>query len=146
MKNNEPDHQGRLPRPRRRRGRADPCKIEDGQVTDVKLNIFEPPRFFEAFLRGRDFTRGARHHRAHLRHLPGRLPDERRATRWRTPAASRSTGTLRELRRLLYCGEWIESHALHVYMLHAPDFLGYEDAHRTWRRTTPRSVQRGAAS
>ena len=33
-------------------------------------------------------------------------------------------GPLRELRRLLYCGEWIESHALHVYMLHAPDFLG----------------------
>ena len=37
-------------------------------------------------------------------------------------------GPLRELRRLLYCGEWIESHVLHVYMLHAPDFLGYEDA------------------
>jgi hypothetical protein len=35
---------------------------------------------------------------------------------------------LRALRRLLYCGEWIESHALHVYMLHAPDFLGYESA------------------
>ena len=35
-------------------------------------------------------------------------------------------GPLRELRRLLYCGEWIESHALHVLMLHAPDFLGYE--------------------
>jgi coenzyme F420-reducing hydrogenase alpha subunit len=26
---------------------------------------------------------------------------------------------------LLYCGEWIESHALHIYLLHAPDFLGY---------------------
>ncbi|MBI5443356.1 MAG: nickel-dependent hydrogenase large subunit, partial [Deltaproteobacteria bacterium] len=37
-------------------------------------------------------------------------------------------GTLRELRRLLYCGEWIESHVLHVAMLHAPDFLGYESA------------------
>ena len=37
-------------------------------------------------------------------------------------------GPLRELRRLIYCGEWIESHVLHVYMLHAPDFLGYEDA------------------
>jgi len=33
---------------------------------------------------------------------------------------------IRPLRRLLYCGEWIESHALHVYMLHAPDFLGLE--------------------
>ena len=44
------------------------------------------------------------------------------------PAGSRSTGQLRALRRLLYCGEWIESHALHVFMLHAPDFLGYESA------------------
>jgi coenzyme F420-reducing hydrogenase alpha subunit len=35
---------------------------------------------------------------------------------------------LRDLRRLLYCGEWIESHALHIYMLHAPDFLGYDGA------------------
>ena len=37
-------------------------------------------------------------------------------------------GPLRDLRRLIYCGEWIESHALHVFMLHAPDFLGYESA------------------
>ena len=37
-------------------------------------------------------------------------------------------GVLRELRRLIYCGEWIESHVLHIYMLHAPDFLGYPDA------------------
>ena len=35
---------------------------------------------------------------------------------------------VRALRRLLYCGEWIESHALHVYLLHAPDFLGYPSA------------------
>ena len=41
---------------------------------------------------------------------------------------SGSTGQLRALRRLIYCGEWIESHGLHVYMLHAPDFLGYESA------------------
>jgi hypothetical protein len=32
------------------------------------------------------------------------------------------------LRRLLYCGEWISSHVLHIYLLHAPDFLGYHDA------------------
>ena len=51
-------------------------KIKDGRVDEVKLNIYEPPRFFEAFLRGRAFTRGARHHRPHLRDLPGRVPDE----------------------------------------------------------------------
>ena len=49
---------------------------------------------------------------------------------------------IRSLRRLLYCGEWIESHALHVYMLHAPDFLGYEDAIRM-AADHPAEVQRG---
>jgi sulfhydrogenase subunit alpha len=39
----------------------------------------------------------------------------------------RVTGPLRDLRRLIYCGEWIESHTLHVFLLHAPDFLGYQD-------------------
>jgi len=33
---------------------------------------------------------------------------------------------IRGLRRLMYCGEWIESHVLHVTMLHAPDFFGLE--------------------
>src|SRR5690606_24298805 len=48
------------------------------------------------------------------------------------------TERVRKLRRLLYCGEWIESHALHVFMLHAPDFLGCHDViemsreHREW--------------
>ena len=41
---------------------------------------------------------------------------------------------VRALRRLIYCGEWIESHPLHVYLLHAPDFLGYEDAIQTGGR------------
>jgi len=32
------------------------------------------------------------------------------------------------LRRLIYCGEWIESHVLHAFLLHLPDFLGYQSA------------------
>jgi sulfhydrogenase subunit alpha len=48
------------------------------------------------------------------------------------------------LRRLLSCGEWIESHALHVYMLHAPDFLGYDGAVQM-AREHPREVERGLA-
>jgi coenzyme F420-reducing hydrogenase alpha subunit len=50
-------------------------------------------------------------------------------------------GQLRALRRLIYCGEWIESHALHVYMLHAPDFLGYQDAIEM-AKDYPKEVQR----
>ena len=72
--------------------------------------------------------RGARHHRPHLRDLPRRLPDELDRgdggrLRRRGPRADP-----RALRRLLYCGEWIESHALHVFFLHGPDYLGYDSA------------------
>jgi coenzyme F420-reducing hydrogenase alpha subunit len=51
-------------------------------------------------------------------------------------------GQLRALRRLIYCGEWIESHALHIYMLHAPDFLGYQDAIQL-AKDNPEIVQQG---
>ena len=54
-------------------------------------------------------------------------------------------GPLRDLRRLLYCGEWIESHALHIYMLHAPDFLGYDGA-IDMARDHGDVVQRGLAA
>ena len=51
--------------------------VQDGEVEDVHLRIFEPPRFFEAFLRGRALHRAAGHHRPHLRDLPGGLPVQR---------------------------------------------------------------------
>ncbi|HET6375542.1 MAG TPA: nickel-dependent hydrogenase large subunit, partial [Methylocella sp.] len=54
------------------------------------------------------------------------------------------TGPLRDLRRLLYCGEWIESHCLHIYMLHAPDFLGYGSAIEM-ARSHNEAVRRGLA-
>ena len=94
----------------------------------MRLQIYEPPRFFEALLRGRGHTEPPGHHRPHLRDLPGRLPDERLPRRSRTPAGSTVDGPIADLRRLLYCGEWISSHALHIYLLHAPDFLGYPGA------------------
>ena len=72
--------------------------------------------------------RAAGHHRAHLRHLPRRVPDERvRRDRGRL-RSRRSTARFGRCGACIYCGEWIESHALHVFMLHAPDFLGYESA------------------
>ncbi|HEY6069178.1 MAG TPA: Ni/Fe hydrogenase subunit alpha [Gaiellaceae bacterium] len=102
-------------------------RIEGDRVTEVKLRIYEPPRFFEAFLRGRAFTE---------------VPDITARICGICPVAYQMSsvqamedicgievgGQLRALRRLLYCGEWIESHALHVFMLHAPDFLGYDSA------------------
>jgi sulfhydrogenase subunit alpha len=102
-------------------------KIRGKEVTDVKLRIFEPPRFFEAFLRGRDFTEAP----DITARICGICPVayQMSSVHAMEDACGVSvTGQLRALRRLLYCGEWIESHALHVYMLHAPDFLGYADA------------------
>ncbi len=99
--------------------------VRDGKVRSAELNIFEPPRFFEALLRGRSFDEAADINAR----ICGICPV---AYQMSTVHAMEDAfgiqidGPLRELRRLLYCGEWIESHALHIYMLHAPDFLGYD--------------------
>lgn len=104
-------------------------RFRGNQPASVELRIFEPPRFFEGFLRGRS---------------PLETPDitaricgicpvayQMSACRAVESALGIEVGpAIDTLRRLLYCGEWIESHALHVFMLHAPDFLGYPDAIR----------------
>ena len=102
-------------------------RIKDGDVVDVKLKIPEPPRFFEAFLRGRAFTEAP----DITARICGICPVAYQMSACHAMEAACGVtvgGPLRELRRLLYCAEWIESHALHVYLLHAPDFLGYESA------------------
>ncbi len=101
--------------------------ISGDKVEDVKLNIFEPPRYFEAFLQGRDFTEAP----DITARICGICPVAYQMSSCHAMediAGVKIGGPIRELRRLLYCGEWIESHALHVFMLHAPDFLGYQDA------------------
>ena len=116
-------------------------RLKGKQATAVELNIFEPPRFFEALLRGR----------SHME-----VPDITSRICGICPVAYqmsschaiedalgiRVEGALRALRRLLYCGEWIESHSLHVFMLHAPDFLGYPDA-LAMAKDHPEAVKRG---
>lgn len=116
-------------------------KVKDDKVKDVKLKIFEPPRFFEALLRGRRFDEA---------------PDITARICGICPVAYQMSachamenafginvdGQLRALRRLIYCGEWIASHTLHVYMLHAPDFLGYESAIEM-AKDYPKEVARG---
>jgi len=102
-------------------------RVSGDQVDQVRLEIYEPPRFFEAFLRGRSYTEP---------------PDITARVCGICPVAYQSSaclaieaacgvsvaGSIADLRRLLYCGEWIASHALHIFMLHAPDFLGYPGA------------------
>jgi sulfhydrogenase subunit alpha len=115
--------------------------VHDGIVTAAELNIFEPPRFFEALLRGRRHTEA---------------PDLTSRVCGICPVAYQMSACqavedacgvavderVEALRRLLYCGEWIQSHALHVYLLHAPDFLGCQDAVELADRDR-QSVQRG---
>jgi coenzyme F420-reducing hydrogenase alpha subunit len=102
-------------------------RIVDDRVDEVRLDIYEPPRFFEAFLRGRAFTE-APDITARICGICPVAYQMSSVQAMEQACGVEVTGQLRALRRLLYCGEWIESHALHVFMLHAPDFLGYESA------------------
>jgi len=116
-------------------------RVKDNKVVDAKLNIFEPPRFFEAFLRGRNFTEAP----DITARICGICPVAYQMSSthaMETICGVSVSGQLRQLRRLLHCGEWIESHVLHIYMLHAPDFLGYEDAIQL-ARDNPDVVNRG---
>ncbi|HEY8870764.1 MAG TPA: Ni/Fe hydrogenase subunit alpha [Candidatus Limnocylindrales bacterium] len=102
-------------------------RVRDGVVEEARLAIFEAPRYFEALVVGR---------------TPNEVIDIVARICGICPIAYQMSAVhafeslfgvtvdpaTRALRRLLYCGEWIESHALHIYLLHAPDFLGYPSA------------------
>jgi sulfhydrogenase subunit alpha len=101
--------------------------VDNGRVTSAQLQIYEPPRFFEAFLHGRQHTEVT----DITSRICGICPVAYQTSAWQAieDACGVTVGEpIAELRRLLYCGEWISSHALHIYLLHAPDFLGYPDA------------------
>ena len=102
-------------------------RYDDAGVHEVNLKIFEPPRFFEAFLRGRDYLEAP----DITARICGICPVAYQMSALHAMEDALGivpTPELRALRRLIYCGEWIESHALHIFMLHAPDFLGYPSA------------------
>jgi coenzyme F420-reducing hydrogenase alpha subunit len=118
-------------------------RLVDGQVEHVELRIFEPPRFFEALLRGRSF-REAPDITARICGICPVAYQMTAVAAMEDACGVEVTGPIADLRRILYCGEWIESHALHVYMLHAPDFLGFDGAVEM-AREHPALVQRGLA-
>ncbi len=98
--------------------------IEKQQITELKLRIFEPPRYFEKFLEGRNYYD---------------VPDTVARICGICPVAYQMSAShaiesifevtispwIRSMRRLFYCGEWIQSHSLHIHLLAAPDFLGF---------------------
>ncbi len=116
-------------------------RIDDDEVAEVKLKIFEPPRFFEALLEGRDFTE-APDITARICGICPIAYQMSSAHAMENACGVKVDGNLRELRRLIYCSEWIESHGLHIYMLHAPDFLGYEGGVEM-AQDYPEEVRRG---
>jgi len=115
--------------------------LRGDEIVDLRLEIYEPPRFFEAFLAGRHFSD---------------VPDIVPRICGICPVAYQMSAVhgleelfevqvppgTRELRRLLYCAEWIESHMLHVHLLAAPDLLGYDSAIEMAQRERA-AVERG---
>lgn len=102
-------------------------RVRGGAVHEATLKIYEPPRFFEALLRGRRHTEPP----DITARICGICPVAYQMSSCQAIEAACGVtvdGSIADLRRLIYCGEWIQSHALHVYLLHAPDFLGYESA------------------
>lgn len=115
--------------------------INEEQIIDLKLRIFEPPRFFEKFAEGRYY-----HEMPDLvARICGICPV---AYQMSTVHAMEAifglelTPWIRTMRRLMYCGEWIESHALHIHLLAAPDFLEYHNA-AEMAKDYPEIVKRG---
>jgi sulfhydrogenase subunit alpha len=102
-------------------------RVHKGKVTEARLKIWEAPRYFEQLV---------------VERTPDEVIDIVARICGICPVAYQMSAVhafedlfgvqvdpeVRALRRLLYCGEWIESHALHIYLLHLPDFLGYESA------------------
>ncbi len=118
-------------------------EVRDGVVGDVALSIFEPPRFFEAMLEGRRASEAP----DITARICGICPVayQMSACAAVEDACGVEVGDrITALRRLLYCGEWIQSHTLHIYLLHAPDFLGCADAVELAERDRA-AVERGLA-
>lgn len=116
-------------------------RIEKGRIEELALDVFEPPRYFEKFLEGR------RYHEVidTVARICGICPI---AYQMSAAQALESIFDIepgpwvRDMRRVFYCGEWLQSHALHVHLLAAPDFLGF-DSVVGMAEEHPEAVRRG---
>src|SRR5512137_1014028 len=101
--------------------------LQDGQAVEIRLDIYEPPRFFEGFLVGR-FLQDVPDLTARICGICPVAYQMSSVTALEKALGVEVTPQVYALRRLLYCGEYIESHALHIYLLQAPDLLGQPSA------------------
>jgi coenzyme F420-reducing hydrogenase alpha subunit len=116
-------------------------RLEGKTIADVQLNIYEPPRFFEALLRGKPMEDVA----DITSRICGICPIAYQMTAVQALEAIQGITIdpqIADLRRLMYCGEWIESHVLHIHLLHAPDFFDCDSA-ITLAQRFPDEVKRG---
>ncbi len=118
-------------------------EVSNGQIDKVQLRIFEPPRYFEKFLEGRGHDEVL----DIVARICGICPVayQMSASHAIEQAFEMQPGPwVRAMRRLFYCGEWIESHALHIHLLALPDFLGYNNA-VAMAADHPEAVTRGVS-
>ncbi|HEY5730095.1 MAG TPA: Ni/Fe hydrogenase subunit alpha [Anaerolineales bacterium] len=101
--------------------------LENGKAVEIRLDIYEPPRFFEGFLKNR-FLQEVPDITARICGICPVAYQMSSVYALENALGVKVTPEVRALRRLMYCGEYIESHALHIYMLQAPDLLGKESA------------------
>lgn len=100
-------------------------RLSDNTVTEVDMAIHEGSRYYEALLTGKNYDEvqgiisrvcaicSASHSVSALMAIEGAL-------------GIRVSPRVHDLRGLLVLGSTIESHALHVFALALPDFLGYD--------------------
>ncbi len=116
-------------------------RIDNGEIAELRLRIFEPPRYFEKFLEGHSYTEIP----DMVARICGICPVAYQATA--AQALEKLFGVeldpwARDMRRVFYCGEWIQSHSLHIHLLAAPDFFGCSNAIEL-ARIAPDEVRRG---
>ncbi len=96
--------------------------VKEGKIKELRMDIVESPRFFEAMALGRSYKEVA--------HLTSRICGICAVTHTTTSIKAiesalgfePSIQTIK-LRKLLLNAEFIQSHILHVYFLTAPDFF-----------------------
>jgi coenzyme F420-reducing hydrogenase alpha subunit len=116
-------------------------EVSNGQLVELGLSIFEPPRYFEKFLEGRE----AKEVIDIVARICGICPvayQMSAVNALESLSLQSVTPWVAQMRRVFYCGEWLQSHALHIHLLALPDFLGFDNAIAMAERH-PDEVKRG---
>lgn len=116
-------------------------QITQGKISSLQLRIYEPPRLFEKFLENRSFTEVL----DFVARICGICPVAYQMSA--VQAIENCFGVhpdawVRDMRRLFYCGEWIESHSMHIHFLAIPDFFGYTSTIEM-AKDYPNEIKRG---